>query len=180
MFTEGETEDLYLQFWYRLHRERVVVVTGKSHGDPLTLVRNAVDARAFYDREAKRKRGAGFDEYWCMFDVDEHKTLDEALKVANLEGIRTALSNPCLELWFVLHAQPQTAYIHRADIQKKSKTLYGFEKSPTPDDLEPLRSSYPPAKARAQALDIWHEGNVSPPQSNPSTSVWEIVETIIK
>jgi hypothetical protein len=179
VFTEGDTESLYLDFWYRLHRERIVLEIGEANGsDPLTLVNAAIAARRRYQRETKRGRGSGFDEYWCIFDVDDHKTLDKALILAEAEGIQIALSNPCLELWFVLHTEDQTAFVHRSKIQKRSKALYGFEKKPTQDDLDFLQRGYVAAMTRAQALDIRHEGNGSPQRSNPSTSVWALVEKL--
>jgi RloB-like protein len=180
VFVEGDTEDIYVKYWHRLHRQRVIVVVDDKYGGPMTCVKNAVARREFEVSETKKGRGSGYDEYWCFFDVDEHPNLVDALNLAVAHGIRVALSNPCLELWFVLHSQDQTAYVHRADIQKQSTSLFGFGKKPSQDDLDSLKPSYLAANARAQALDVWHEGNGSPAQSNPSTSVWELVETIAR
>jgi hypothetical protein len=180
VFVEGDTEDIYVKYWHRLHRQRVIVVVDDNYGDAMTCVRNAVARRKFEMSETKRGRGSGYDEYWCFFDVDEHPNLEGALTLAAEHDIRVALSNPCLELWFVLHSQDQTAYIHRTDIQKRSKSLFGFDKKPSQDDLDALKPRCLAAKARAQALDVRHEGNGSPPRSNPSASVWALIETIVR
>jgi RloB-like protein len=156
------------------------VVVDENRGDAMTCVKNAISRRKFEISETKKGRGSSYDEYWCFFDVDEHPNLEGALTLAGEHDIRVALSNPCLELWFVLHGQDQTAYIHRTDIQKQSKSLFGFDKKPSQDDLDSLKPRFLTAKARAQALDIRHQGNGSPPKSNPSTSVWELVETIAR
>jgi RloB-like protein len=179
VFTEGEaTEPIYLSYWYRLHRERVVVVIDERHGAPMTLVAAAIAERKHHLAETKRGRGTGFDEYWCIFDVDEHPQLDRALSLAHDNDINIALSNPCLELWFVLHAEPQTAFIGRDAIQRRCKTLFGFTKRPTQESLELFVGTYQQAKLRAIDLASMHNLNDSPVGSNPSTSAWTLVEAI--
>ena len=180
VFVEGDTEEIYVKFWHRLYRHRVIVVVDDRRGGPMTCVKNALARRKFEIAETRKGRGSGYDEYWCLFDVDEHPNLEGALSLAADHGIEVALSNPCMELWFVLHDQDQMAFIDRSDIQKRSKSLFGFEKHPTQDDLDSLLPKYRTAKERARALDNMHDGNGSPHGSNPSTSVWQLVETIIR
>lgn len=45
------------------------------------------------------------DEYWAVFDVDRQKPtyLDEQAELARERGDRLAGSNPCFELWLLLH-----------------------------------------------------------------------------
>jgi hypothetical protein len=50
------------------------------------------------------------DEVWCVFDVDEHPKLAEARDQANANGIQLAVSNPCFELWLLLHFQEHRAH----------------------------------------------------------------------
>jgi hypothetical protein len=45
-----------------------------------------------------------------MFDRDEHPNFARAIDLADRHGIKLAMSNPCLELWFILHFEDQTAY----------------------------------------------------------------------
>ena len=54
-----------------------------------------------------------------MFDRDVHHKYADAIKMANDNGFRLAISNPCLELWFLLHFHDQTAWIHRDDVQQQ-------------------------------------------------------------
>jgi RloB-like protein len=180
VFTEGEaTEPIYLNYWYRLHRERVVVVIDDRHGAPMTLVTASIAERKHQLAETKRGRGTGFDEYWCIFDVDEHPHLEQALSLAEENEVRIALSNPCIELWFVLHKQDQTAFVERSVIQHRSKALFGFSKRPPQDVLDSLQPFYPAAKARSEALARIHEGNGSPSRSNPSCSIAALIESVI-
>jgi RloB-like protein len=180
VFTEGEaTEPIYLNYWYRLHRERIVVVIDDRHGAPMTLVTAAVAERKHHLAETKRGRGTGFDEYWCVLDVDEHPQLDQALSLANDNGINVAVSNPCIELWFVLHAERHTAFVERDDIQRRSNALFGFNKRPSQEALEKLHTDFPSAARRAALLDEMHLLNGSSTGSNPSTKVPSLIESIL-
>ena len=115
-----------------------------------------------------------------MFDHDEHATFDAAVRLARQEEISLAVSNPCLELWFVWHFQDQTAYIERADVQRLSRGLLGCEKTLSPAALEMLSepAGYDTAKRRALQMDVRHEGNGSAPGSNPSSGIHALVDRI--
>ena len=108
------------------------VVIDTRHGTPLTIVRHAVAEREKWLKDERRGRGTGYDSYWCVIDVDEHPDLAEALQVAQRHEINLAVSNPCIELWFVLHLEDQFAYIHRYEVQRRSAELFGFNKRPDP------------------------------------------------
>jgi len=179
VFTEGQrTEPIYLTHWHRLHRENVIVTIDGFHASPMQLVEEAVAKRAIDLREAKRGRGASYDEYWCVFDVDEHPHLERALGLAGRSGISVALSNPCIELWFLLHFEDQRGEIHRHDAQRRSFEFLGCRKVLTPAALTELADRYEDARRRAQALDEEHDRNGSPPRSNPSTGAWQLIDKI--
>jgi hypothetical protein len=179
--TEGEaTETAYFTHLHRLHRERVIIVLDPRHGTPLTLVRHAVDERERCLKAERQSRGAGYNEYWVVIDVDEHPNLAEALELARSNSIAVAVSNPCIELWFVLHSTDQTAFIHRHDAQAASKKLYKFEKRPTTEALDLFVRAFPEAKRRAEKLDALHRNNGSPEGSNPSTSIPQFINSITR
>ena len=179
MFTEGiKTEIQYLSHWHRLHRASVLVTFGDFHGAPLPLVEHAVD-RKMTDHRAERKgRGTAPAETWCIFDTDEHPSIPEALDLAARNGVCVALSNPCLELWFLIHFQDQTAWIHRHAAQSAAGRFLSAGKSLTPGDLGRLQERHGEARTRAKALAVMHERNGSPPSENPGSSVWRLVDSI--
>ncbi len=145
----------------------------------MTLVTSAVAERKHQLTETKRGRGTGFDEYWCVLDVDEHPRLDQALSLADDNAINVALSNPCFELWFVLHEEDQTAFVHRDAIQRRGRALFGFDKRPSQDALEKLHTAFPNAARRAALLDEMHFLNGSAVGSNPSTKISLLIESIV-
>jgi hypothetical protein len=179
VFVEGErTEEIYLTHWARRLRDRVAVSVDPFRGVPLSLVERAVEKKERSDREERRGRGAAWDEVWCLFDRDEHPNFERALDLATRKGISVAMSNPCIELWFILHHRDHAAYVERDRIQSACRRDLGFDKSPSASDLDALDPRYPDALARAIALDQKHHGDGSPPGSNPSTSVWRLVESL--
>jgi hypothetical protein len=179
VFTEGEkTEPIYVTYWHRLHRERVVVSISEFHGTPRSLVEAAVAEQKEHARAARRRGGDPFDQYWCVFDVDAHPRLAEALDLATRHNIEIAYSNPCIELWFVLHFRDQNAYIDRHAVQRLSRDLLGCEKLLTAEALATLERLHEDAVTRARALDEKHLGDDSPPGSNPSSTLWRLIDVI--
>jgi hypothetical protein len=90
-----------------------------EHGVPLTLVEIAKQYKKDAEREAKRKRDVNLriNAVWCVFDVDDHPHLEEALTTARDNGIRIALSNPSFELWLLLHFRDDPGMKPRDQIQ---------------------------------------------------------------
>ncbi len=125
------------------------------------------------------RRHPEFDEIWCVFDTDEHKKLAQAIEEAKQSGIEVAVSNPCIELWLVLHARDQTAHIHRHDVQRLSRELGLTDGKKIADAAwGTLVEAFRTAKQRARTLDERHAGNDSPHRSNPSTDVWRLVDRL--
>lgn len=114
VFTEGEkTEDGYLLPWRRQYRDSVLITIDPFHGTPRSLVDRAVETKRAESRDERRGRGRAHDEIWCVFDIDEHPNIPDAIQKAEAHGIQLAISNPCIELWFILHFEDHTAYLDR-------------------------------------------------------------------
>ncbi len=179
VFTEGEkTEEGYLIHWWRANRDQVTVTIDDFHGGPLPLVDRAAAAKRTEASEERRGRGRSHDEVWCVFDRDEHPNVPQALDKAASNGIGIALSNPCIELWFLLHFDDQTAHLERHEAQSRSKTLLGCEKALTPVALAEMEARYADARTRAVNLDEKHAGDGSPRHSNPSSNLWQFVDRL--
>lgn len=180
VFTEGEkTEPQYLTHWRRRFRDQVIVEIDSFHGTPRSLVDRAVERKKQEVRNAKRGRGDPFDQIWVVFDTDEHPDICEAERLAAEHGIGVARSNPCIELWFQLHFEDQTAWIHRHVTQARCRELLSCEKSLSASAMETLAQRYEEARARAAALDRKHEADGSPSGENPSSSMWRLIDQIV-
>ncbi|MCZ0981235.1 RloB family protein [Streptomyces diastatochromogenes] len=181
IFSEGEkTEIQYLNDWYKRNRGRVTIQFHDFHGTPRSLVEQAVEAKKKEEREERRGRGRAHSHYWCIFDRDEHPYIPEAFELAASNNIHTAYSNPCIEVWFMLHFQDQSAHIHRHDAQRKSNEYLNCNKSLSGSALAELAKidKFEIAKSRAISLDSKHAGDGSPVASNPSSSIWKLMDLI--
>jgi hypothetical protein len=156
----------------------IVKVADHKYTSPFDLVRSAVEQRHHDLREAKRGKGSAYDQYWCMFDVDEHLLIPEALELAASNDIGIALSSPCLELWFVIHFERRTAYIERDEATRISQGLLGCRKALTTDALDLLAPRYEDAKAHAELLAKKHLGDGTALPWNPYSDVWKLVDEI--
>ncbi len=146
-------------------------------GVPKTLVERAAARKREAERDAKSRRDEflSYDEVWCVFDVDEHPHLPDARQQARDHGIDLAVSNPCFELWALLHYQDHTAHLERGDARRRLKShLPLYEKSLPFTQLHP---AYAEAVRRAQELDRRRE-DADDPGGNPSTGVYRLTERI--
>ena len=160
VFAEGsKTEPDYLANWYRAYRDRVQVNITGGLRDPTTTVERAVSQKRSEAREAKRGRGRASDEYWCVIDDDERSSVSLAVEKAEANGIHVAVSNPCVELWFILHFQDQDAEIKSKPAQAICQDLLRCQKVLDERALHELMERFPEARARAVRLDAKHLGD---------------------
>jgi len=169
------------QYFSELQREEEVrlveIVVEDCGGDPKAVVRRALELKRTADREARRQRdqNLGYDEVWCVFDVDEHRKLLEAIDQAKANRISIALSNPCFELWILLHFRSQTAEIHRHDAQSAcGDFIKHYDKSIS---YAALKDGYPDAVRRAEQLDR-RNSEIGERGKNPTTWVYRLTERL--
>ena len=113
-----------------------------------------------------------------MFDVDEHPNLAAAVELACRNGIEVAVSNPCLELWFLLHFEESSAFLDRKEAQRRAQAYLRSGKLLTEAALEELAVRHDDAVGRAIKLDAKHRGDGSPDGANPSSNVWRLIDLI--
>jgi RloB-like protein len=178
---EGKvTEEAYLLLWKRRLRERVLVDIPEFRGTPMSLVEKAVELKKAEEQDERRGRGRKHDEYWCVFDVDTHPYLREAIELAQSQSITPAISNPCIELWFLLHFADQTGYLTGHEAARLIRTQIGPGKGLTTDTLEALGERFRIARERARRLEKKHHSDGTPSPGNPSSGVWRLIDTIEK
>jgi hypothetical protein len=140
--------------------------------------------RALTLRERDRKHDP-FDAVWCMFDAEAKITqqarpgLSQALALARSHGVSIAISNPCFELWIVLHAEDRQAWIDSHAIQARCSAL-DLVNNKHLCDVSNLLNNYELARDRALALEAKHdrEGRPLAADRNPSSHVFSLVDAI--
>jgi hypothetical protein len=146
-------------------------------GAPKTLVERAAAMKKDAAARAKREKDENlkYDHVWCVFDVDEHPFVPEAKQQTRANGIEVAVSNPCFELWALLHFCDQRAHIERGPLHHKCKEyMPGYEKQLPCSQLHPL---YADALQRATGLERW-QASRDCEEANPSTAVHRLMEQI--
>ena len=179
VYSEGSvTEPEYLKYWER-RSSAVSLDWGESGMSPMGLVGRARADISRNRRIARRQGSLDFDEIWCVFDVDSHPSVSQAIFEAMQSGINVAVSNPCFELWLVLHCEDCQAHTDRGEIQRRARRSSLIDGKSIPEAAQrTLEERYEDARRRAKELDRMHERNGSPMRSNPSTDLWRLVDRI--
>jgi hypothetical protein len=132
-------------------------------------------------RHAQRKMaGEDYQDVWCVVDVDrfeqDGKKITQALQLAEEAGIKLAVSNPCFELWLLLHRDSCTAHCADCAVAERllKRRLPSYDK--TRLRFADFAAGVQTAVDRAEALDpTGRKHNL-----NPSTGVWPLVKMIVE
>lgn len=182
VFCEGEKSEP--QYLLALRRQPFVkdaaavdiqVETGHGGAVPLTLVTLAIAARAKSAAEE-----AEIDEFWCVFDVEwprNHPHLSEAITKARANDIKLAISNPCFELWLILHYRNHGSWLDNSQAVELRRQLDGSTNKSL--DAAKYMSLIGDAVRHAALLDTRHHRDGSKfPHNNPSSGMYRLIASI--
>jgi RloB-like protein len=163
-----KTESDYLNALKQQQGLRGLRVVPQPRGkgkDPEKVVRQALQLDA---DSADR-----YDEVWCVLDVDTFD-LDPAVRIARTAGVRLAISNPCFELWLLLHREECGASLTTAQAKARlRKRVREYDKARL--DFGDFAAGVDNAVERSRRL---HDGATV--GTNPSSGMWKLVEMIMK
>ena len=159
VFCEGESEDAYISFLRSHYRVPIQIIT--------KVMRNKIS-------EASVKRTLSHypvdykDKMYLLYDLDIPEMLDKLLKIKDAELL---VSNPCFEIWYILHYCNQTAEISTPQCIKKIGSLCkNYCKGSICEKLKgKLTSDMNKARERAKRLTL---------HQNPSTSVYLLIDEL--
>jgi RloB-like protein len=126
------------------------------------------------------------DELWLVVDVDHAMKGDhvanfmQALKRARDNSVNVALSNPCFELWLLLHHRPEGECSSLRDANDALTMLRDTLGTYNKTRLNPLYfplDSVALASARARALDGPYQQQDVP--RGATTRVYRLIESIV-
>lgn len=192
--TEGsKTEPGYFNhFRTRQKNVNVQVVgnrTSAGETDYNSLIRKAKEYQDKYDLSS-----ADGDTVWIVADADvnynnpnpiEKKNMEllHARKLAEQKGMEMIISNPCFELWYLLHFRYTTGFLKDFDAVKKllAEHIPDYEKSD--DVFAMLEENLGKATKRAKQLEEYHlkNRNILPLgiAVNPYTEVYRLIEILV-
>ena len=159
VFCEGESEDAYVSHLRSCYRIPIEIAS-KIAGNRITqnYINNTLKHRPKHEK----------DKCFLLYDIDAPKMLEKLNSINN--NILLA-SNPCFELWYILHFCNQTAYINTKDCNDKFLNVCKeYKKGEIPIKLkEKLKEHVSKAIERAKNHTLY---------DNPSTSVYLLIEEL--
>ncbi|MEX1030439.1 MAG: RloB family protein [Paenibacillaceae bacterium] len=156
-----------------------VRITKAKHTDPVNLV---AEARKIISEKQLDVR-SGIDEIWCVLDLDtspDNEYVITFLTKARRANTKIAYSNPCFEIWFLLHFQSITGNVGVKQLMKKllsevpsyqkGKCIYSYIGDMTDQAI-----------SNGEKLEILHSGKLNKSDfkgSNPYTEVFKLVSNL--
>ena len=185
LFCEGKnTEPAYFSALKQTWTGALIAVeTRRGVGVPMTIAREAVKfAESKGLTKTSRRKKNSFeenDEVWAVFDRDEHPNFDDAVSLCQANSVGVARSNPCFELWLILHERDYDRLDHRNAVQRELKNLrpeYDNHRGKIPD-CDDLVTRVELAEERGEAMIKRREVERNP-HGNPSTTVGILTRAI--
>lgn len=172
---EGEqTEEIYFSAFrgdkYRKNIHIEVLSSKKGHSSPQNVLRRLREYIKHYGLEKE-------DEAWLVIDVDNwgEEILADICQGCQKPGFYTAISNPCFELWLMLHQEKPKRVLHERECRIELEKLLGeYKKSKY--NAQKLLSHVNLAIQHAEQMD--RESNGPWPQGTGS-HVYKLVRKII-
>lgn len=151
-----------------------------SQRKPIKLVEAAVQVMRQEARAARQNNLASdfWPQVWCLFDRDQHESIEAALKQAREGNVRVAFSHPCFEVWRLLHHKSVTGtFGGNCDMAAARLPFAGSVaniKVVLPEQI--ADGSFAQAKKRAQSMNAGHDAHVPLTLRDPYTDVYDFVE----
>ena len=160
---EGETEVCYINLLKSWYKSPIRIV---SHIEGTKITPSLVEKRT------KELKISQWDKVhtFLMYDMDV-KAINEKLHKCKAEML---LSNPCFEIWLLLHAKDQKAAIETdaliKELKKSAPVWKNYSKSAFTDTQKSfLNNNTDVAVTRAKDLREFH---------NPSTGIYKLIELL--
>ncbi len=154
-----------------------VVISGEGR-NTIGVVQAAIKKR---DSRTHQNLKPKFDVVYAVFDKDDHHehNFNEAIVLANKEGIFPAYSNEAFELWYVLHFQYLDTGISRKEYEAILEKILGNYRKNSKEMYLILQEKGDEKQAIKWAKKLLQERTTgNPAKDKPVTMVFEIVERL--
>lgn len=162
IFCEGETEEEYCKL-LRQHFRFAIQIKTKITGLKISdgFIQN-------YLADVRKDILTTSDKIFLLFDADAPDIMRRLLQI---KGAELLITNPCVELWFLLHYRNQTAFISTQECLAKLKSLVpGYKKGTINLSLATgLEENTQDATNRAKNLKHFE---------NPSSTIYLLIDEI--
>lgn len=174
-------------FAYVKHSLRASAVDIEVVAEGWNPARLLEHAESLMERDRKQAKRSGdpldvYDFVWVVIDVDE--TAEEIRRIAPLAArskVVLVVSNPCFEIWPIIHVEELTRPMERGELQTHAKNLGVIDRRNGKSIVVPkLAGNFAVSESRAQELRRRHDRSGAEfPHNCPSTDVDLVVRQLI-
>ena len=159
VFCEGQTEEAYVKYLRSIYRLPIEI-------DP-KVAGNRIN-ESYISNYKKQKTVHVKDKTFLVYDCDVEPVLQ---KLQKIKGVNLLYSNPCFEIWYLLHCQNQTANLTSDECVSKLKNhISDYKKGFWAEKLKAkMDENKSKSVSRAKTLTDFR---------NPSTNVYQLVEEL--
>lgn len=181
VYCEGQTEEVYfkeIKKTFRIPNLNIIPICLNEQGNALTLSQEAVQ---------RKMKQSEYDEYWLVIDKDDtpQNTFEDAVDLAEQNGIKPAYSIQAFEIWLILHFIYTHDRIDRKDYEKKlNDFLKNCSYGKTKIELEKIFAEIIPLtqtgiKNAKQALSYFEKNKIQLQDRESFTLVFKLIESIL-
>ncbi len=160
VFCEGETEEAYINLLKSVYRIPSIHIHPKIGGNNITAeyIANYKQGKPTHEK----------DSNYLVYDLDVPEMIT---RLSKINGCELLVSNPCIELWFLLHYKNQTANTNNGNCCREMKNRNRTYKKGAIDKKlkEKLILKREDAVKRAKALTEY---------ANPSSTLYKLIEIL--
>lgn len=166
-----------------------VIIPPHQHSDPYGVLQDLLATKNY----------ESYDELWIVIDRDEvelkgkgfgghtEENFQKALEESKAHCVEVACSNPCFELWIVLHFEYRDTACSRGEIQKKAlekvnsllpkeKQLKKVEKLKSVENIYGLlKDKVDVARRNSKKLKANEKT-----KANPSTGMYKLLDSLLE
>jgi hypothetical protein len=156
-----------------------LIIAKHKHTNPFGVLQDLFDHEGWQD----------FEHKWIVIDRDEERTnggghsledFNNAINHAISKKIEVAYSNPCFEIWYLLHFEYRNTAIDRDDLVNHLEDKYKYTKNQLFSCVFDESLQKDAIENSTRLLQSWidSQGKVISATDNPSTKVHELIKIL--
>ena len=178
---KNQTERKYFKAFNQVQSEYKIMAGKGNNTDPVGVVEDLL--KSAKQEELDLKDG---DMLACFIDVDFKNGRDQelraAMKLARQNNISVLLSNPCFEIWYLLHFRYSTKLYGSNEEVIKELGSYISDYSKSKDVYDLIENKIDQALLNTKRLESYHleNGTNDRLKKLPSTEAYKLIEMILE
>ena len=178
---KNQTERKYFKAFNQVQSEYKIMAGKGNNTDPVGVVEDLL--KSAKQEELDLKDG---DILACFIDVDFKNGRDQelraAMKLARQNNVSVFLSNPCFEIWYLLHFRYSTKLYGSNEEVIKELGSYISDYSKSKDVYDVIENKIDQALLNTKRLESYHleNGTNDRLKKLPSTEAYKLIEMILE